>query len=154
MIEEYRFRQRQVALERSRLARLRHTPAITRDGVVIELLANIEQPADAAAAVQAGAEGVGLFRSEFLFMGRAGQLPDEEEQYQAYRQAVEGMQGRPLTIRSIDIGADKPLEKHGRDVLLNPALGLRAIRWSLAEPAMFAPSCGPFAGGRAWPGAL
>ena len=137
MIEEYRFRQRQVALERSRLARLRHTPAITRDGVVIELLANIEQPADAAAAVQAGAEGVGLFRSEFLFMGRAGQLPDEEEQYQAYRQAVEGMQGRPLTIRSIDIGADKPLEKHGRDVFLNPALGLRAIRWSLAEPAMF-----------------
>lgn len=82
---------------------------------MIELLANIEQPADAAAAVQAGAEGVGLFRSEFLFMD-TGQLPDEEEQYQAYRQAVEGMQGRPLTIRSSDIGADKPLEKHGRDV--------------------------------------
>ncbi len=136
-MEEYRFRQRQVALERSRLARLRHTPAITRDGVVIELLANIEQPADAAAAVQAGAEGVGLFRSEFLFMGRAGQLPDEEEQYQAYRQAVEGMQGRPLTIRSIDIGADKPLERARARCTLNPALGLRAIRWSLAEPAMF-----------------
>lgn len=137
ILEEYRFRQRQGALERSRLARLRHAPAITRDGVPIELLANIEQPADAAAAVVAGAEGVGLFRSEFLFMGRAAQLPDEDEQYQAYRQAVEGMQGRPLTIRSIDIGADKPLEKHGRDVFLNPALGLRAIRWSLAEPTMF-----------------
>ncbi|VUZ25433.1 Phosphoenolpyruvate-protein phosphotransferase [uncultured Comamonas sp.] len=137
MLDEYRFRQRQIALERGRLARLRHAPAITRDGVPIELLANIEQPGDAALALEAGAAGVGLFRSEFLFMGRAGQLPGEEEQYQAYRQAVEGMQGRPLTIRTIDIGADKPLEKHGRDVFLNPALGLRAIRWSLAEPAMF-----------------
>src|SRR5574344_2365891 len=137
MLEEYRFRQRQIALERERLARLRYAPALTMDGQAVELLANIEQPADAASAIQAGAEGVGLFRSEFLFMGRAGQLPDEEEQYQAYRQAVEGMQGRPLTIRTIDIGADKPLERHGRDVILNPALGLRAIRWSLAEPSMF-----------------
>ena len=137
MLDEYRFRQRQIALERGRLERLRHAPAITRDGVSVELLANIEQPGDAALALEAGAAGVGLFRSEFLFMGRAGQLPDEEEQYQAYRQAVDGMQGLPLTIRTIDIGADKPLEKHGRDVFLNPALGLRAIRWSLAEPAMF-----------------
>ena len=137
MLEEYRFRQRQVALERERLARLRHAPALTMDGQAVELLANIEQPADAASAIQAGAEGVGLFRSEFLFMGRDGQLPDEQEQYQAYLAAVEGMQGRPLTIRTIDIGADKPLERHGRDVILNPALGLRAIRWSLAEPSMF-----------------
>ncbi|MDD3017841.1 MAG: phosphoenolpyruvate--protein phosphotransferase [Comamonas sp.] len=137
MLEEYRFRQRQVALERERLARLRHAPALTMDGQNIELLANIEQPTDAASAVQAGADGVGLFRSEFLFMGRDGQLPDEQEQYQAYLAAVEGMQGRPLTIRTIDIGADKPLERHGRDVILNPALGLRAIRWSLAEPSMF-----------------
>lgn len=137
MLEEYRFRQRQIALERERLARLRHAPALTMDGQAVELLANIEQPADAASAIQAGAEGVGLFRSEFLFMGRDGQLPDEQEQYQAYLAAVEGMQGRPLTIRTIDIGADKPLERHGRDVILNPALGLRAIRWSLAEPSMF-----------------
>lgn len=137
MLEEYRFRQRQIALERERLARLRHAPALTMDGQNIELLANIEQPTDAASAVQAGADGVGLFRSEFLFMGRDGQLPDEQEQYQAYLAAVEGMQGRPLTIRTIDIGADKPLERHGRDVILNPALGLRAIRWSLAEPSMF-----------------
>ena len=137
MLEEYRFRQRQIALERERLARLRYAPALTMDGQAVELLANIEQPADAASAIQAGAEGVGLFRSEFLFMGRDGQLPDEQEQYQAYLAAVEGMQGRPLTIRTIDIGADKPLERHGRDVILNPALGLRAIRWSLAEPSMF-----------------
>ena len=137
MLEEYRVRQRQIALERERLARLRHAPALTMDGQAVELLANIEQPTDAASAVQAGADGVGLFRSEFLFMGRDGQLPDEQEQYQAYLAAVEGMQGRPLTIRTIDIGADKPLERHGRDVILNPALGLRAIRWSLAEPSMF-----------------
>ena len=111
---------------------------MTLDGEKIELLANIELPEDAPAAVKAGAVGVGLFRSEFLFMGRAGNLPDEEEQYQAYRRAVEGMQGLPVTIRTIDVGADKPLDDSMRDEAhLNPALGLRAIRWSLADPAMF-----------------
>ena len=86
----------------------------------------------------AGAVGVGLFRSEFLFMGRQGELPDEEEQYQAYRRAVEGMQGMPVTIRTIDVGADKQLgDSYKDDGHLNPALGLRAIRWSLADPAMF-----------------
>jgi phosphotransferase system enzyme I (PtsI) len=112
------------------------------DGQKIELLANIEMPDDAPVAVQAGAVGVGLFRSEFLFMGRQGELPDEEEQYLAYRRAVEGMQGLPVTIRTVDIGADKPLQKSGDkayrdDAHMNPALGLRAIRWSLADPAMF-----------------
>jgi phosphotransferase system enzyme I (PtsI) len=82
--------------------------------------------------------GVGLFRSEFLFMGRQGRLPDEEEQYQAYKRAVEGMQGLPVTIRTVDVGADKPLDSSVHDdAHLNPALGLRAIRWSLADPAMF-----------------
>ncbi len=137
ILAEYGFRQRQLTLERERLSRLRHTPAITLDGQRIELLANIEQPGDAPAALRAGALGVGLFRSEFLFMGRNGTLPDEEEQYQAYRQAVEGMQGLPVTIRTVDVGADKPLGKGHRDDSLNPALGLRAIRWSLADPAMF-----------------
>ena len=137
ILEEYRFRQRQDVLERERLARLRHTPAITLDGQKVELLANIEQPGDAGAAVHAGAAGVGLFRSEFLFMGREGKLPGEEEQFEAYKAAVQGMQGLPVTIRTIDVGADKPLDKVSRDISLNPALGLRAIRWSLAEPAMF-----------------
>lgn len=137
MVEEYSYRQRQGELERSRLARLKHTPAVTLDGERIELLANIEQPDDAAAALAAGAVGVGLFRSEFLFMGRQGRLPDEEEQYLAYRQAVEGMNGMPTTIRTVDIGADKPLDERRVETHLNPALGLRAIRWSLAEPAMF-----------------
>lgn len=138
ILAEYGFKQRQGELERGRLARLRHTPAITLDGQKVELLANIELPEDAPGAVKAGAVGVGLFRSEFLFMGRKGNLPGEEEQYQAYKRAVEGMEGLPVTIRSIDVGADKPLDDSVRDEAhLNPALGLRAIRWSLSEPAMF-----------------
>ncbi len=142
LLEEYRFRQRQSELERVRLSRLRHTPAITLDGERIELLANIELPSDASAALQAGAMGVGLFRSEFLFMNRGGELPGEDEQFEAYKAAVVAMKGMPVTIRTVDIGADKPLERMSVNDLrhehaLNPALGLRAIRWSLSEPGMF-----------------
>ncbi|WP_066272380.1 phosphoenolpyruvate--protein phosphotransferase [Hydrogenophaga palleronii] len=140
LLAEYGFKQRQGEVERDRLSRLKNTPAVTLDGQKIELLANIEQPEDAVGALKAGAVGVGLFRSEFLFMGRSGKLPDEEEQYQAYRRAVEGMQGLPVTIRTVDVGADKPLDRGASrpaDDYLNPALGLRAIRWSLAEPSMF-----------------
>jgi phosphotransferase system enzyme I (PtsI) len=138
VLAEYGFRQRQGQIDRGRLSRLLHTPAVTLDGQKVELLANIEMPDDAAAAVKAGAVGVGLFRSEFLFMGRSGNLPGEEEQYQAYRRALEGMQGLPVTIRTVDIGSDKPLDRTARDdAHLNPALGLRAIRWSLADPDMF-----------------
>jgi len=142
ILAEYGFKQRQFEVERQRLTRLRHTPAVTLDDQRIELLANIESPDDAAAAVSAGAVGVGLFRSEFLFMGRKGKLPGEEEQYEAYRRAVDGMHGLPVTIRTVDVGADKPLDKPSDrsardDNHLNPALGLRAIRWSLADPAMF-----------------
>ena len=142
LLEEYRFRQRQSELERARLSRLRHTPAITLDGERIELLANIELPSDAPAALQAGAMGVGLFRSEFLFMNRGGELPGEDEQFEAYKAAVVAMKGMPVTIRTVDIGADKPLERMSVNDLrhehaLNPALGLRAIRWSLSEPGMF-----------------
>ena len=111
---EYNFKKRQGELERTRLARLRNTAAITLDGQKIELLANIEQPEDAAAALNAGVVGVGLFRSEFLFMGREAKglsaLPTEEEQFEAYKSAVLGMQGLPVTIRTVDIGADKPLD--------------------------------------------
>jgi phosphotransferase system enzyme I (PtsI) len=143
ILAEYGFKQRQGDLERGRLARLRHKPAVTLDGQRVDLLANIELPEDTVGAMKAGAVGVGLFRSEFLFMGRESQrqtrLPDEEEQYQAYKRAVEGMQGMPVTIRTIDVGADKPLDGKGsfKQEHLNPALGLRAIRWSLADPAMF-----------------
>jgi phosphoenolpyruvate-protein phosphotransferase (PTS system enzyme I) len=146
ILAEYNFKQRQGELERGRLSRLLNTPTVTLDGEKVELLANIEQPDDALIAVKAGAVGVGLFRSEFLFMGRDGKgiskLPDEEEQFQAYKRAVDGMQGLPVTIRTVDIGADKPLDRQERlekaqDTHLNPALGLRAIRWSLADPDMF-----------------
>lgn len=146
ILEEYRHRQSERALENKRLQRLRHTPAVTLDGIEIDLLANIEMAEDASAALAAGAVGVGLFRSEFLFMNRRGELPGEDEQFEAYRAAVEAMRGLPVTIRTIDIGADKPLLdfRDGRDgrgeeyeTALNPALGLRAIRWSLSEPAMF-----------------
>ena len=138
ILAEYGFKQRQHELDRGRLSRLVHTPAVTLDGKKIELLANIEMPEDAPTAIKAGAVGVGLFRSEFLFMGRQGKLPNEEEQYQAYRRAIEGMQGLPVTIRTVDVGADKPLDEAMQDSAhLNPALGLRAIRWSLADPAMF-----------------
>ncbi len=138
ILADYGFKQRQGDLERERLARLRHTPSVTLDGQKIELLANIEMPEDTAAALTAGAVGVGLFRSEFLFMGRQGHLPDEEAQYHAYRRAVDGMNGLPVTIRTVDVGADKPLDESRHEAShLNPALGLRAIRWCLADPAMF-----------------
>lgn len=138
ILAEYGFKQRQGDLERERLTRLRHTPSVTLDGQKIELLANIEMPEDANAALLVGAVGVGLFRSEFLFMGRQGNLPDEEEQFEQYRRAVEGMKGLPVTIRTVDVGADKPLDDARHDAAhLNPALGLRAIRWSLADPEMF-----------------
>lgn len=142
VLEEYRFRRRQIELERERLHRLRHTPAVTLDGKKVEMLANIELPEDAAAALDAGAVGVGLFRTEFLFMNRTGELPSEDEQFEAYRAAVVAMKGLPVTIRTVDVGADKPLDRMSAHELrhehtLNPALGLRAIRWSLSEPAMF-----------------
>jgi len=115
---------------------------VTLDGESVELLANIEQPGDAAVALEAGAAGIGLFRSEFLFMNRDGDLPGEDEQFEAYRTAVEAMRGLPVTIRTVDVGADKALDRMSANELrhehaLNPALGLRAIRWSLSEPAMF-----------------
>jgi len=142
VIAEYRALKRSREASRAGLSRLRHLPAVTLDGEAVELLANIEQPGDAAAALEAGAAGIGLFRSEFLFMNRDGDLPGEDEQFEAYRTAVEAMRGLPVTIRTVDVGADKALDRMSANELrhehaLNPALGLRAIRWSLSEPAMF-----------------
>jgi len=139
VLAQYRDRQQIAILEREQLQRIKHTITVTKDGQSVDLLANIERPSDTVAALEAGAVGVGLFRSEFLFMGRSGKLPDEEEQYLAYRQAVQGMHGLPVTIRTVDVGADKPLDMQTSrgESYLNPALGLRAIRWCLAEPIMF-----------------
>jgi phosphotransferase system enzyme I (PtsI) len=139
VLEQYRERQTAMAKARKRLLKLKKTPAVTQDGTAITLLANIELPDDCPAALEAGANGVGLFRSEFLFMGRGPQglqIPGEDEQFEQYRKAVLAMKGRPVTIRTLDVGADKPLDQTDQTAL-NPALGLRAIRYCLAEPQMF-----------------
>ena len=142
VLEEYSYRQSEKALEQRKLQRLKFSPTQTLCGTRIELCANIELPDDAKAAVDAGATGIGLFRTEFLFMNHKNKLPEEDEQFEAYRRAVELMNGLPVTIRTIDVGADKPLDSMGSsgdgyETAPNPALGLRAIRWSLSEPQMF-----------------
>lgn len=136
VLNEFRGQQQAIASERQALARLRDSHAVTLDGERIHLEANIELPDEVGAALEAGAEGIGLFRTEFLFMGRR-RLPSEEEQYQAYAEVVQAMGGRPVTIRTLDIGADKTLDDDAV-VATNPALGLRAIRYCLAEPELFA----------------
>jgi phosphotransferase system enzyme I (PtsI) len=139
VLEQYRELQAQLQRERKKLGKLKKTPSITRDGTFIHLLANIELPEDCAGALDAGAAGIGLFRSEFLFMGHSGQAsraPSEDEQFESYRKAVIAMKGRPVTIRTLDVGADKPLDQD-EETALNPALGLRAIRYCLSEPQLF-----------------
>jgi phosphotransferase system enzyme I (PtsI) len=135
VLAEYKLLQSEWELERKKLKRLRTARANTLDGVAIELHANIEKPEDIVEAKENGATGIGLFRSEFLFLNR-DQLPDEEEQFEAYRAAVTGMKGMPVTIRTFDLGADKQI-KGAERVASNPALGLRAIRLCLAEPKLF-----------------
>ncbi|RZF24816.1 phosphoenolpyruvate--protein phosphotransferase [Paraburkholderia sp. UYCP14C] len=141
VLEEYSYRQSEKELEQRKLQRLKFSPTQTLCGTRIELCANIELPDDARAAIESGATGVGLFRTEFLFMNHKDRMPEEEEQFSAYRRAVELMNGLPVTIRTIDVGADKPLDSmsggDGYETAANPALGLRAIRWSLSEPQMF-----------------
>lgn len=124
VLEEYSYRQSEKLLEQRKLQRLKFSPTQTLCGTKIELYANIELPDDAKAAVEAGAVGVGLFRSEFLFMHQK-EMPEEEEQFAAYKRAVEWMKGMPVTIRTIDVGADKPLEAldEGYETAPNPALG-------------------------------
>jgi phosphotransferase system enzyme I (PtsI) len=138
VLAEYRLKQGELGLERAKLRRLKTKPAMTIDGQEIELFANIELPEDLAQTLESGANGVGLFRSEFLFLNREG-LPTEEEQFEAYRQVAQGMAGKPVTIRTFDLGADK--QKAGlaglSRVAPNPALGLRAVRFCLAEPRLF-----------------
>jgi phosphotransferase system enzyme I (PtsI) len=135
VLAEYRLRQNQARLEKDKLKRLKTAPAATLDGTAVQLYANIELPSDLDAVRASGAAGIGLFRSEFLFMNRRD-LPDEDEQYEAYRNVLEGMKGRPVNIRTLDIGADKAIEGQ-EQTTENPALGLRAIRYCLAEPQIF-----------------
>jgi len=137
VLAEYRGRQSQLKAERQTLKRLKKTPAATLDGTPVELYANIELPQDMAEVLEAGADGVGLFRTEFMFLNRKD-LPAEEEQFEAYRQVAQAMQGRPVVLRTLDIGADKAMNGGGgQHTMPNPAMGLRAIRFCLAEPQMF-----------------
>ena len=135
VLAEYRERSRRIESEREKLKRLRSSRSATLDGVSVELQANIELPQDVEEAAEAGAMGIGLFRSEFLFLNR-DDLPSEDEQFEAYRKVADAMHGRPVTIRTLDLGADKSINAANRGGP-NPALGLRAIRFCLAEPQMF-----------------
>ena len=134
VLAEYQRRQLQFDLERQKLRRLKDRRAVTLDGVAVELQANIELPADVVEARNNGATGIGLFRSEFLFLNRTD-LPDEDEQFEAYRKVAVDMDGMPVTIRTYDLGADK--DNNQARVTTNPALGLRAIRLCLTEPQRF-----------------
>jgi phosphoenolpyruvate-protein phosphotransferase (PTS system enzyme I) len=135
ILSEYLLRQNQLTIERQKLKRLKSAPATTLDGTHVELHANIELPGDIDQVRQSGASGVGLFRSEFLFLNRKDR-PTEDEQFEAYRAVAEGMKGMPVTIRTLDIGSDKSFDE-AQEVMPNPALGLRAIRYCLTEPQMF-----------------
>ncbi len=126
-------RRREAARRRAALARTREAPSRTRDGVTVTLRANIELPEDLDRIAEVGAAGVGLYRTEFLYMNRRDP-PDEEEQYATYAEVVRRLAGTPLTIRTLDLGADK-----GGAAAANPALGLRGIRLCLHEPGLFVP---------------
>jgi len=137
VLAEYRERQAELKADRQRLKKLKKTRATTADGTPVELFANIELPQDTAEVLDAGAEGVGLFRTEFMFLNRKD-LPGEEEQFEAYRAVAQAMKGRPVVLRTLDVGADKAMNGgDGAHTMPNPAMGLRAIRFCLAEPQMF-----------------
>jgi len=138
LLAEYRKLQTQGLKEARKLQQLKHSRTATADNVEIELFANIELPEDAVQALALGAVGVGLFRSEFLFMDRNQAMPDEDQQYREYRRVVDLMHGLPVNIRTIDVGADKALGAGGDISQTGTSpLGLRAIRWSLTEPEIF-----------------
>ncbi len=136
ILAEYELRQDQWKLEQQKLKRIKSTKAVTMDGTTIELYANIEVPEDVDAVKASGATGIGLYRTEFLFMNKR-EMPDEEEQFQAYKQVAEAMHGLPVTIRTLDLGADKQMNPDSVSECANPALGLRAVRLCLSEPQIF-----------------
>jgi phosphotransferase system enzyme I (PtsI) len=136
ILAEYKLRQDQWELEQQKLQRIKSTKAVTICGTAIELQANIEVPEDVIAVKAAGATGIGLYRTEFLFMNKR-EMPDEEEQFLAYKQVAEAMKGMPVTIRTLDLGADKQVNPDTVSNCTNPALGLRAVRLCLSEPQIF-----------------
>ncbi|QKT02920.1 phosphoenolpyruvate--protein phosphotransferase [Ectothiorhodospiraceae bacterium 2226] len=138
-LRHYRRRRRDERRRRAALGAIRDTPAVTRDGVSVDLQANIEFPEDVTVMRRSGATAVGLYRTEFLFMNRPAP-PSEEEQFRVFVRVLRALRGAPLTIRTLDLGADKPLPWDGEERLgPNPALGLRAIRLCLKRPELFRP---------------
>ena len=135
-LAEYKLKQEQWQIEQQKLKRIKLTKAVTLDGTAIDLFANIEVPDDVVQVKASGANGIGLYRTEFLFMNRR-EAPTEEEQFEAYKAVAEAMDGKPVTIRTLDLGADKQINPETERSCTNPALGLRAIRLCLAEPQMF-----------------
>ncbi len=135
VLAEYKLLQEQWELGKQKLKRIKSSRSTTLDGTHIHLHANIELPQDIKQVKESGASGIGLFRSEFLFLNR-DELPGEDEQFEFYREVVQEMKGLPVTIRTLDLGADKHLKGAAR-MSANPALGLRAIRLCLAEPQVF-----------------
>jgi phosphotransferase system enzyme I (PtsI) len=153
ILEHYRKRMRVLEKRRSHLQRLVGEPSISADGISVSLLANLELPEDTLAARANGAAGVGLYRTEFLYMNREN-LPDEDEHLAAYLEVIRGLRGIPVTIRTLDLGVDKQVDGNPASCppVCNPALGLRAIRLCLKEPELFRPqlrailrasACGP-----------
>lgn len=136
ILAEYELRQEQWQLEQQKLKRIKTTKSVTMDGTQVELYANIEVPEDVSSVKASSATGIGLYRTEFLFMNRR-EMPDEEEQFLAYKKVVEAMPGSPVTIRTLDLGADKQMNPDIVSECANPALGLRAVRLCLAEPQIF-----------------
>ena len=136
VLSEYRQRIRSYKAGRRKLEKIKKVAAQTQDGVSVRLFANIESAVDIDDALKAGADGVGLFRSEFLFLNR-DDLPSEDEQYEIYKKFVLSLKDKPLIIRTMDLGVDKNPRWFHHEHGLNPALGLTGIRLCLAEPAMF-----------------
>jgi phosphotransferase system enzyme I (PtsI) len=141
VVAEYKQRQKEISLLRRELATLTASPAVTRDGTPIALHANIELPDDIKAVHKTAADGIGLYRTEFLFMNRPD-LPDEDEQFRAYTKVVKALAGKPVTIRTLDLGADKHADGGAiphDNISANPALGLRAVRLCLHDVSLFRP---------------
>jgi len=140
MVRHYRRRQKAILGFHVSRQRLRTARAVTRDGAVVRLQANVELPTDIEAAVRAGAQGIGLYRTEFLFMNRT-EPPGEDEQYETYAEVIRVLKGAPITVRTLDLGADKQVDggRPGAPVTANPALGVRAVRLCLREPSLFIP---------------
>lgn len=136
IIEEFKEKQIEIAKEKEELKKLLYKEPITKDGHKVEIMGNIGKPADVEAVLEAGATGIGLYRTEFLFMD-TDHMPTEEEQYWAYRTVVEKMNNKPVTIRTMDIGGDKELSYLDLPKEMNPFLGYRAIRICLDEVEMF-----------------